>query len=290
MIVDLGENRTVVLPLIALPSMPRLPFSRLFPGRLRGIRLRLLLVGLVSLLGFAVLTGLAMRSVRQQMIEDRVTKIRHLTELGQGILQWHYQRFQSGTIDEATARQGALSELRTLRYGNKEYFFVDDFDCTSILLPNIPSWEGRNFTREKDSDGRYFVQMQRDTALAGGGTVYYKFPKDDSQKSINKASYVLPFRPWQWFIGTGIYLDDVDQEIRDILFRFLLQCASVGLIAGLLITQISRGITVPLTRLTGVIHRLTHRDYDVRVEGRERTDEIGDIARALDIFQQTGRE
>lgn len=274
----------------ALPTMPRVPFFRRFPGLLRGIRLRLLLVGLVSLLGFAVLTGLAMRSVRQQMIEDRVTKIRHLTELGQGILQWHYQRFQSGAFDEAQAKQRALDELRTLRYGNNEYFFVDDFDCISILLPNIPAWEGRNFTQEQDSDGRYFVQMQRDTARAGGGTVYYKFPKEDSQKSIAKASYVLPFQPWQWFIGTGIYLDDVDQEIHDILLRFLLQCASVGLIAGLLITQISRGITMPLTRLTGVIHRLTSRDYDVRIDGKDRTDEIGDIARALAIFQQTGRE
>lgn len=270
--------------------MPRVPFFRLFPGLLRGIRLRLLLVSLVSLLGFAVLTGLAMRSVRQQMIEDRVTEIRHLTELGQGILQWHYQRFQSGTFNEAQAKQRALDELRTLRYGNNEYFFVDDFNCISILLPNIPAWEGRNFTQEQDSDGRYFVQMQRDTARAGGGTIYYKFPKEDGQKSIAKASYVLPFQPWQWFIGTGIYLDDVDQEIHNILLRFLLQCASVGLMAGLLITQISRGITVPLIRLTGIIHRLTSRDYDVRIEGKDRTDEIGDIARALAIFQQTGRE
>lgn len=270
--------------------MPRVPFFRLFPGLLRGIRLRLLLVSLVSLLGFAVLTGLAMRSVRQQMIEDRVTEIRHLTELGQGILQWHYQRFQSGAFNEAQAKQRALDELRTLRYGNNEYFFVDDFNCISILLPNIPAWEGRNFTQEQDSDGRYFVQMQRDTARAGGGTIYYKFPKEDGQKSIAKASYVLPFQPWQWFIGTGIYLDDVDQEIHNILLRFLLQCASVGLMAGLLITQISRGITVPLIRLTGIIHRLTSRDYDVRIEGKDRTDEIGDIARALAIFQQTGRE
>ena len=271
-------------------TVPAPKFVKIVPLLLRGIHLRLLLVGLVSLLGFAVLTGLAMRSVRQQMIEDRVTKIRHLTELGQGILKWHYQRFQIGTIDESGAKRQALDELRTLRYGNKEYFFVDDFDCNSILLPNIPEWEGRNFTQETDSAGRYFVQMQRDAALAGGGTVYYRFPKEDSRISVDKASYVLPFMPWQWMIGTGIYLDDVDREIQDILLRFLAQCASVGLIAGLLITRISQGITGPLARLTGVIHRLTSRDYNVSIEGKDRTDEIGDIARALDIFKQTGRE
>ncbi|WP_025917329.1 cache domain-containing protein [Herminiimonas sp. CN] len=259
--------------------------------RLRlGIRLRLLLVGLVSLAGFIVLTAIAMQSVRQQMIEDRVTKIRHLTEIGRGILEWQHRRFQRGEIDEASAKKKALDELRALRYGNNEYFFIDDFNSVSILLPNFPQWEGRDFTNEVDSSGQYFVRTQRDTALAGGGTVYYKFPKLDSRKSVDKAAYVLPFMPWKWLIGTGIYLDDVDREIHDILLRLLAGFAAVVVIAGFFITLIARGITLPLGRLTRVIHRLSERDYTAVVEGRERSDEIGDIARALEIFRQTGRD
>lgn len=270
--------------------MPLLPAFRSLSGFRRGIRWRLLLVGLVSLIGFIVLTSIAMRYVRQQMIEDRVTRIRHLTEVGQGVIQWQYLRFKAGEIDEAGAKKSALEELRSLRYGNKAYFFVDDFDCNSILLPNIPDWEGKNFAQRKDSNGQYFVQTQRDMALAGGGTVYYEFPKGDSQVNVEKASHVLPFFPWKWLIGTGIYLDDVDREIRDILLRFLADCATIGVIAALLITQISRGITRPLERLAGVIRRLTNRDFTVPIEGQERIDEIGDIARALEIFKLTGRQ
>lgn len=255
-----------------------------------GIRLRLLAASLVSLIGFIVLTGFAMQSLRQQMIEDRVTKIRHLTEVARGILQWQYERFARGEIDEAGAKRTALDELRTLHYGGNEYFFVDDFNCVSILLPNFPQWEGRNFTDEVDSNGQHFVRTQRDTALAGGGTVYYRFPKEDSAKSVDKASYVLPFAPWQWFVGTGIYLDDVDLEIRAILLRLLAGFVVVVAITGLLVALIARSITRPLDRLTGVIQRLTARDYAVPIGDGERSDEIGDIARALEIFKQTGRE
>ncbi len=264
-------------------------FARFLYQRLN-IRMRLLLVGLVCLMGFVVLTVMAMQSVRQQMIEDRVTKIRHMAEIGRGILQWQYQRFQRGEVDEALAKKTALDELRVLRYGNNEYFFVDDFDCVSILLPNIPEWEGRNFTDEVDSDGKHFVRIQRDTAMRGGGTVYYKFPKENSQISVNKAAYVLPFRPWNWLIGTGVYLDDVDREIHEILMHLLGGFALVVLITGGLVIVISRGITRPLKKLTQVIGRLTERDYDVPIDGRERSDEIGDIARALEVFKQTGRE
>jgi signal transduction histidine kinase len=255
-----------------------------------GIRTRLLLVGFVGLLALVILTGITMLSVRQQMIDDRVVKLKHLTEVGRAVLQAHYRRHQNGELDEASAKHLALAELRTLRYGDGEYFFVDDFDCNSVLLPNLPDWEGHNFADTQDSTGHYFVRTQRDTALAGGGTVFYKFPKTDGQTSIDKASYVLPFAPWSWFIATGMYLDEVDREIREILFKLLAQFAAVGLLAGIVVVQISRGITTPLAQLEKVVQRLTRRDYSVAIEGLERTDEIGDIARAMEIFKSTGHQ
>ena len=254
------------------------------------IRMRLVLVSLVGAVGFIILGGIAMHAVRQQMIEDRLTKIRQLTEVARGVMQWQYQRQLSGEIDETTAKKMALDQLRTMRYGNDEYFFVDDFNCVSILLPNIPEWEGRNFSNEVDSHGKYFVREQRDAALAGGGTVYYTFPKQNSERSVDKAAFILPFMPWQWLIGTGVYLDEVDQEIQEILLRLLAGFFAVVAICGMLVVHISRGITLPLEKLTRVIHRLTARDYQVVVEGKERSDEIGDIARALEIFKRTGLE
>ncbi len=284
--------RPAQVPLPPLAAMSDFTLLRAFPtihSKLT-IRTRILLVALLSVVGFIALTAISIHAVRQQMIEDRLTKIRNLTEVGRGILAWQYRRQQRGEIDEGTARQTALEQLRSLRYGRNEYFFVDDFNCVSVLLPILPQWEGRDFSNEVDGNGKFFVREQRDAALAGGGTVYYQFPKHDGRENVDKAAHILPFEPWQWLIGTGVYLDDVDQEIREILGRLMLGLCAVLVVSGFLVALISRSITRPLEKLTRIIHRLTERDYTVAITDKERSDEIGDIARALEIFKHTGRE
>ena len=255
-----------------------------------GIRTRLLLTSLVSLAGLVVLALVAAQTMRSQMTADRVTMVRNLTEIAGNLVQRQYDRFAAGDIDEPTAKARAVDALRTLRYANAEYFFIDDFNGYSVLLPIRPELEGTFVGDLIDSQGRYFVRAQRDAAMAGGGIVRYAFNKPGTTGEAEKLAYVRPFLPWHWFVATGIYLDDVDQEIRLVLYRAGGVLAVVALVTGLLILLISRSITAPLTRLTTVIGRLTARDYSVSVGGQDRADEIGDIARAIVIFQQTGRD
>jgi signal transduction histidine kinase len=253
------------------------------------IRARLLLSSLVGMAGLLLLTALALSAVRTQMIEDRIGKVRDLAQVALSLLHHNYDRTQRGEIDEATAKSLALAALRDMRYGRDEYFFVDDFDCVSILLPIRPEWEGRDFSQSQDTQGRPFVRLQRDTALRGGGVVRYDFARPGSLDVGEKLSYVLPFTPWRWFVATGIYLDDVDAEIYRVLLQAGAVLASVAVATVLLTRAISRGITKPLGRLTTAIRRLTDRDYSVPVGDQDRADEVGDIARAVEIFRATGR-
>ncbi len=64
--------------------------------------------------------------------------------------------------------------------------------------------------------------------------------------------------------------------------------ALASLILGFIIAR--QGITAPLGRLNGVIGALAAGDYAVRVDGTGRRDEIGDIARATDIFREQALE
>ena len=81
--------------------------------------------------------------------------------------------------------------------------------------------------------------------------------------------------PWNWFIATGIYLDDVEREISSIIWHGVGFLAVIALISAVLIYILSRGVTVPLRQLTTVIKRLTMRDYEVAVAWQERQDEVG---------------
>jgi C4-dicarboxylate-specific signal transduction histidine kinase len=255
-----------------------------------GIRARLLLTALISLAGLAALGLVSGLTIRRQMIEDRITMVRNLTEMGRTVIQREYDRFAAGEIDEATAKRNAIETLRILRWANGEYFFVDDFDGRSVLLPIWPELEGTDATGLTDSKGNHFVVTQRDVAMAGGGIVLYEFPKPNTGLPAEKLSHVRPFEPWRWFVATGIYLDDVDREMNRVALQTLGVLVVVALVTWLLIRTVARSITRPLVRLTDVIRRLIRRDYAVEVRDRERIDEIGDIARAIHLLKTTRQE
>lgn len=254
------------------------------------IRTRMALIGLINLAGFIVLIAVASGILRAQMIEDRVTMTRNLTELGLRVIQRQYERVTRGEASEAEAKRAAIEELREFRYANEEYFFIDDYQGYSVLLPIHPELEGTWVLDLVDTEGRKYVRAQRDAALANGGTVRYEFTKPGTRKQSEKLAYVLPFKPWNWFIATGIYLDDVEREISSIIWHGVGFLAVIALISAVLIYILSRGVTVPLRQLTTVIKRLTMRDYEVAVAWQERQDEVGDIARAIEIFKKTGSD
>jgi len=253
-----------------------------------GIRGRLGIAAALGLAGLIILALLSMQAMRTQMMTDRVTKVRNLTEVSLHLIQTQYDRAKKGEITEAEAKKNALDNLRDLRYASGDYFFVDDWNCVSILLPAKPEMEGKNFTDVKDANGDYFVRAQRDTAKAGGGAVYYNFNKPNSTETANKVAYVLPFAPWQWFVATGIYLEDVDREIDAMLWRVTGVLAAIVLVVGGAIFLLSRSITRPLSHLTVNMSRLAERDYSVQVRETERRDEIGDMARAVLVFKENG--
>ncbi|MFG1210505.1 cache domain-containing protein [Xanthobacter flavus] len=250
----------------------------------------MLLTAVISLCGLVVLGSVAMEAIRRQMIEDRVSMVRNLTEVGRRLIQAEYDRFSAGAIDEATAKRNAIELIRRLRWANGEYFFIDDYDGRSVLLPILPELEGKDVLALEDSKGQRFVAAQRDLALKGGGVVSYEFNKPGAGAPAEKLSYIRPFEPWRWFIATGIYLDDVDLEVRSVLYQTLVVLVVVATITWLLIRAVARSINRPLRRLTQVVDRLSRGDYEVEIVDRHRPDEIGGIARALDMLRTTRRD
>ena len=251
------------------------------------LKTRLLLSGAVGLAGLVILTLVSVVAIRGQMIDDRITMVRNLTELGRQVIEREHARFLRGEIGEAEAQRAAIETLRTMRYANGEYFFVDDFDGRSVLLPIRPELEGTDASGMVDSKGQRFVLAQRDAALAGGGIVRYEFDKPNTGVVAEKLSHVRPFPPWRWFVATGIYLDDVDREVRSIIVQSLAVFLAVAVVGGLIILLIARSITGPLGRLTRVVRHLTRGDRDVEVTDTDRVDEVGDIARALALLRRT---
>ncbi len=123
--------------------------------------------------------------------------------------------YDSGKNDPATLAE-AKRILSTLSYGSDGYFFVYDFQGMNLMHPRQPELVGRNLWELRDANGVPTVQRLVARARAGGGFERYVWVKPSTNKTAPKLGYVVPLARWNWMIGTGIYLDDVDAALAKI--------------------------------------------------------------------------
>lgn len=182
----------------------------------------------------------------EMSIMDRKAElIRELTTSATSILEEYHQAQLSEILTEQEAKQEALRRLEHLRYGDqgKDYFWITDLHPVMMMHPYRKELNGKDLSGFTDPEGkRMFVEFTKAVTAdqKGEGYVDYKWQwKDDTSRIVPKLSYVKLFKPWGWVVGTGIYIEDVGEEIRR-LERGLIRIALViTLIAIALLALIS---------------------------------------------------
>ncbi|THB73148.1 MAG: GHKL domain-containing protein [Desulfobacteraceae bacterium] len=186
--------------------------------------------------------------LEKNMMDGKREGIMHLTESAWSTLDLFYNHSQNGQLSRKDAQQSAMAQLRQLRYGpdRADYFWINDMTPRMIMHPYRPDLEGQDISDFKDPAGkRLFVEMVQTVNRQGDGFVDYLWQwKDQSEKIVPKISYVKGFEPWGWIIGTGIYVEDVREEIRTITRRLLFTCSGILilflLVSGYIIFQGAR--------------------------------------------------
>jgi two-component system, NarL family, sensor kinase len=123
--------------------------------------------------------------------------------------------YDSGRSDEATLNE-AKNILAKLDYGNDGYFFVYDQQGKNLMHPRQPELVGQNLWELKDANGNLTVQHLISRAKNGGGFERYLWQKPSSRNIAPKLSYVVALPKWGWIVGTGLYLDDIDDALNKI--------------------------------------------------------------------------
>lgn len=89
------------------------------------------------------------------------------------------------------------------------YIYALDYNGNYIAHPFSPELVETDGTDRTDANGMRFVEACRDVAESGGGYVLYSYPDpSDDMKSGEKLGYISPVDD-EWWIGSGIYLDDL---------------------------------------------------------------------------------
>jgi methyl-accepting chemotaxis protein len=249
------------------------------------IKVKLALLLALSALALVAVGALSARLVHDKMISDREVQTKRLVEVALGVVKSWHEKETAGTLTREQAQTGSIEALRPLRYGSNDYFFIQNYQGMTILNGPNRALEGKVRLDAKDPDGVPQVKLQIDAAKAGGGFVYYRFPRPDSKEPVQKVSYAGGFDPWQWAICTGVYVDDIEADFRAALERLVLTALGILLLTAVITFLINRDIAQPMVRLKATMERLAAGDRDAPIRDTARRDEIGGMAKAVQVFK-----
>lgn len=201
-------------------------------------------IAAVVLFAFAMF-GVFLPSYQNSLMNGKKEMIREMVVVSWGILDSFEQKERSGEMTRQQAQEQAIRQVRTLRYGpeGKDYFWINDMQPVMIMHPYRVDLEGQDVAAFVDPEGtRLFSDFVDVVRRDNEGYVRYMWQwKDDSKKIVPKLSFVRGFSPWGWIIGSGIYLEDVREEIegltRRLLFGTLAILVVVAAVASLLVRQ-----------------------------------------------------
>ena len=184
----------------------------------RRFLLKILLPVIATLLLFVVaLYQIVIPRFEEIVLDRKREMIRELTTSVWHVADRYHREAAQGRMSTAEAQRWTIAQVQNLRYGEegKDYFWITDFQPRMIVHPFRPDLNGTDLSDFKDSEGKtLFVEIVKTVRTHGDGYVDYTWQwKDDSSRIVPKLSYVKPFRPWGWIIGTGIYIEDVRDEI-----------------------------------------------------------------------------
>ena len=244
-----------------------------------------LVIGL-AFLGFLGVMLFTMRDLQISLEKQKTSELKHLTEIALGIAKEEHEQAQKGTVTDEEARKRAAARIGLLRYGQNDYFWINDMHPRMVMHPMQPRLNGNDLTENKDPNGkRLFIEFVETVKKHGAGIVAYEWPKPGATQPLPKMSYVAGFAPWSWVIGTGLYVDNLKEEIWEALSRALMIFGIVIALTGGIAVLVGHRISRAMGGMTSAMNELAAGNFDVVMPGLGREDEIGDMAASVEAFK-----
>ncbi|MEH8121462.1 methyl-accepting chemotaxis protein [Aeromonas veronii] len=267
------------------------------------LKQKILLLGAVPVLLMALVVNLSNYMVSKSDLESDLVVARENAIKERKALLSSYIMMAKTAVDAIYAlpdspenRQKVKELLRPLRYSSDGYFFVYDFEGNTILLPVRTELEGKNRWNDKDAKGKLLIQEILKSARQGDGFTEYWTAKPSIGRDAPKLAFTLVLDKYQWAIGTGFYIDDIDNELaalraeRESNMHASLQSSVLVILLILGITLVAtvivgNRVTKPLADAVLALNDIANGDGDLTQRLKVQSqDEIGQLASAFNRF------
>jgi PAS domain S-box-containing protein len=210
------------------------------PVRLGGFPARIVIPTVLAAALFVVcIFALIIPRFEAILLEKKKDTIRELTNSVVSVIAEFAADEKAGRLSREEAQKSAAARVRGIRYGaeGKDYFWITDMRPVMIMHPYREDLVGKDVAGYADANGvRVFVEFVNAVRAKSEGYVEYLWQwKDDASRIVPKLSFVKRFAPWDWVIGTGVYLDDVRAEIGGLTRRLIRISAGIVIVLALLL-------------------------------------------------------
>ncbi|MBI4972904.1 MAG: methyl-accepting chemotaxis protein, partial [Candidatus Omnitrophica bacterium] len=262
-------------------------------------------IATISIVNFISSGEAIVQSFRTEMTAMYEKQLKDLVEVVYNDVKAKHERY--GKDKEVTMAEitKSLSIFRFENGGN--YFWINDTGRPvprMVIHPITPGLNGVVMDDPKyncafGSNINFFTVMVDLCERQGEGFVKYDWQRPGSTKAVPKLSYVRAYKPLNWIIGSGVYIDDIDTavakkkaKIDNDLNRIILLISSVTFLmlgtAAIIFYLIARGIVTPLrlavTYAGSIASGDLTKDLDAKY-GRAK-DETGDLSRSLETKEK----
>jgi methyl-accepting chemotaxis protein len=252
---------------------------------------RINLLALVTMAGLLVVTALALFRLDSVMRENIADRTRKSVEIAHSVVAYYQGEEAAGRLTRDQAQAAAKAAVGAMRYGQDDYFWINDMHPTMVMHPMKPALNGKDLSQNKDADGvlmfkEFVAVVQKD----GEGFVHYQWAKPNQDGASPKISYVKGFAPWGWVIGSGVYTDQIAAAVGKAALALGIMAFLVLLAVGAAGWLIGRSVSGPVVALERRMRGLADGDTASEIPGIRRGDEIGKMASALAVFRDAAIE
>jgi len=247
----------------------------------KSLFLKIILPVLILIIAFSVFSlWTQYQTIYNSLLTEREKGVKDIVDFTEGVIQYYAQQVQDGKMDDEQAQFMAGEVINKMHFEGENYIFGYTME-NKVAIP-FQSHERGKFLDVQDEEGHYVQRELLAIAKSKGHGYYtYYWLNSNTNQVEPKRSYISSYKPWGWWYGTGVYINDVQTKAANTFLKqslyYLIFLAAIIIILFFLL----RSLLKPLKTLKENVKSLGKGDLTKRFVSSG-TDEINQVGRALD--------